>query len=408
MPLDVTRQLVTRWSSPDPAHIAVLKKAGIEAVILDKPDAAFQEAARQAGIDTGTPEALKSANTTGLWPGVRTPNKPRGSFDETASASNEPWVDANGWLVAYDRAIHPGRVPVLAYEPNEKAGLSGDRYVGFETLEIGLIEARMAGGNFVLALEPRYREALLKGDTKAVTAWDSLGKSARWLNQHRSMMGLPARPTITMVADAQEASAEIALLAYRRGANPAIVAVDRVPPPQPGRILAVIAASLEKQPPELQKKLWAHAQAGAFVAIDWKPNATWKEVRKQEDRTFYQVGKGQVVVYNETVTDPSEFALDVMDLVGYRNRPSRLWNALAAIPLATEGPRPGEIVLQVVNYGRPTRDEVQARVLGHFGKATYMSPNRSTETLRTYKRGLMTEVYMPQVDRAGLVHFTRA
>jgi len=408
MPLDVTRQLVTRWTSPDPAHIPVLKKAGIEAVILEKPDAAFQEAARQAGIDTGAAEALKDANTAGLWPGVRTPNKPKDWVEETASASNEPWVDANGWLVAYERANHPGRVPVLAYEPNEKAGLSADRYVALETLEIGLIEARVAGGNFVLALEPRYREGLLKGDTKAVAAWESLGKTARWLNEHRPMMGLPAKPTITMVADNHDASAEIAMLAYRRGANPAIVAADRVPAPQPGRILAVMAPSLEKQPPELQKKLWAHAEAGAFVAIDWKPNATWKEIKKQEDRTFYQVGKGQVVVYKETIVDPSEFALDVMDLVGYKNRPSRLWNALAAIPLATEGPRPGEAVLQVVNYGQPTRDEVQARVLGHYGKATFLSPGRSAETLRTYKRGLMTEVYMPRVERVGLVHFTRA
>lgn len=406
MPLDVTRQLVTRWTAPDPAHIPVLKKAGIEAVILDQPHAAFQEAARQAGIETGTTEALKDANTSGLWPGVRTFNKAKGAADEAASASNEPWLDANGWLVAYERANQPARVPVLAYEPNEKAGMSKDRYVGFETLEIGLIEARMAGGNFVLALEPKYREGLVKGDTKALTAWENLGKSARWLNEHRSMMGLPTRPTITLVVDEHEATAEMALLAYRRGANPAIVSMNRIPAPQPGHILAVMAGSLEKQPPDVQKKLWAHAQAGAFVVIDWKPNATWKEVKKQEDRTFYQVGKGQVVVYNETIVDPSEFALDVMDLVGYRKRPSRIWNASAAIPLATEGPRAGEVVLQVVNYGQPTRDEVQARVLGHYAKATFLSPNRSAEPLRTYKRGLMTEVYMPRIERAGLVHFT--
>ena len=108
------------------------------------------------------------------------------------------------------------------------------------------------------------------------------------------------------------------------------------------------------------------------------------------------------------IAEVRAFALDVMDLVGYKNRPSRLWNALAAIPLATEGPRPGEVVLQVVNYGQPTRDEVQARVLGHYAKATFISPNRSAETLRTYKRGLMTEVYMPRIERVGLVHFTGA
>jgi hypothetical protein len=409
MPLDLSRQLVARWPDASPAHLPLLKQAGIEAVILDAPNPAFTEAAQQAGIATATASALTSTVTAGaLWPGVRTPAKSRDWVEETASASNEPWLDANLWLVHYHRALHPNSVPVLAYQPNQEAGLDKDRYVPFETLELALIEARLGGGNYILALEPRYREALLKADAKATAAWNQLAQTARWLSDNRRFFGLPVRPTITMVVDSSDATQEIALLAFRRGASPALVSPERLPPPQPNRILALAAASLQNPSPDFQQRLFAHAAtAGAFVVTDWKPahRNGWKEIRKQEDRTFYQLGKGQVVEYHETIVDPSEFALDVMDLITYRKRPARLWNALAAIAVATEGPAPGELVLQVVNYGQPTRDEVQARVLGHYAKATVSAPNRQPQPLRTYRRGEMTEVFLPRLEHTSFVHF---
>lgn len=407
MPLDLTRQLVTRWTDPQPAHIDILKQAGIEGVVLEKPDAAFQQAAQQAGIQTATADVLKGTVSKGaLWPGVRTPAK-RGD-DETASASSEPWLDANAWLVGYEKALNGGKPPVLSYLPDKEAGLDKDRYVAFETLEVGLIEARLSGGNYVLALEPRYREALLKGDAKATTAWTSLGRTAKWLNDNRKYFGLPARPQITVLVDRSDSSGELALLAYRRGANPRLVAATAIPAPNPDQILVIVAANLEKHDAAFQKKLLAHAEAGSIVVTDWKPDRLGKEIKKQEDRVFYQMGKGQLVVYNDAVIDPSEFSLDVIDLITYRKRPSRLWNALATIPLATDGPGPGEVLLQAINYGQPTRDEVQARVLGHFGAATYMAPGSEPKTLKTYRRGELTEVFMPKVERAAIVHFRKA
>ncbi len=412
MPLDLARQLVARWKDPKPEHIPILRQAGIQGLILDQPDAAFQQAAKSAGIETATTDVLKDAVKTGLWPGLRTKPKDRDWVEETASASAEPWVDANGWSIAYHRAIHPNRTPVLAYEPNKDSGMTPDRYVPFETLELGLIEARMGGGNYVLALEQRYRDALLQKDDKALAAWKSLTQTAAWLDKHRALMGHPALPNITMLVDESDATQEIALLGYRRSASPRLVAASAVPAPEPTRLLALSAASLEKPTLALQKRLFAHAQAGAFVITDWKPDASlmgrWKATQKQEDRTFYSVGQGQVVVYNDKVSDPSEYSLDVIDLVTYRRRPARVWNALAAIPLATVGPNRGEAVLQVVNYGSPTREEVQARVWGQYKSATLLSPEHADQQLKTSKRGEMTEIFLPRITRASLVHFKPA
>ena len=66
-----------------------------------------------------------------------------------------------------------------------------DRMIPFESLELALVEAWAAGGNYVLALEPKYREALLRGEQKAMTAWRSLGQTARWLREHASLFRQP-------------------------------------------------------------------------------------------------------------------------------------------------------------------------------------------------------------------------
>ena len=64
-------------------------------------------------------------------------------------------MDANGYKVGYLRALYPDRPPILAYLPD-----LGDRVVPFDSLELALIEAWTAGGNYILAIEPTYREAL--------------------------------------------------------------------------------------------------------------------------------------------------------------------------------------------------------------------------------------------------------
>src|SRR5258708_1212544 len=169
MPLDFARDLILRWQDPEPAHVPLLKSAGISAVLPSGGHAAFSAACSAAGITTlaaadlqllqlseldsanaGTPVAA----TSGLWPGIRRPPTVEGRGDETASASREPWVDSNSYLIGYLRALYPKRPPVLGYLPDKL----GDRAVPFDSLELALIEAWAAGGNYVLAVENHYRE----------------------------------------------------------------------------------------------------------------------------------------------------------------------------------------------------------------------------------------------------------
>jgi hypothetical protein len=383
MPFDLAKDIVFRWDNPDPSDVALLEHAGFPAI--SEAEIASLKLADHGG---------------GLWPGVTRPAAVKGRGDETASASREPWVDSNGYKVGWLRALYPDKPAVLHYKPDKL----GDRVVPYDSLELALIEAWTAGGNYILAMEPHYREALKRKDEKATTAWQQLGRTARWLRQNIVLFRQPAVPIITAIVDSGAASAEIANLLYRRNASPALVTTP--PPPDPQKRLAIVAANLKTPPAELMKRVWAHAEAGASVVTTVPPPAGLKEIRSEQDRVIYSLGKGQVVAYKRMIADPSEFALDVIDVVTHKNRAVRMWNAPSVIALATASPKAGERLVHLINYGSPIDMDVQTRVQGHYSNATLLRPDADPLKLPAAKRGRTTEVQVPQLKRLGVVVFS--
>jgi hypothetical protein len=420
MALDLTRDIVLRWDKPEPSHIPLFRKAGVTAILPSTAEPPFVEACSRAGIAVIAPSEIQFlqhselgsakpggsvALTNGLWPGIGKPANVQGRGDETASASIEPWVDSNGYWIGYLRALYPDRPPVLGYLPDKL----GDRAVPFDSLELALVEAWTAGGNYILALEPHYRAALLQNEPKAIAAWEQLGRTTRWLREHIALFRQPALPIVTSLVDSGAASAEISNLLYRRHVSPALYPVSAPPVPDVRARLALVAANLRQPEPESAKRILAHAEAGTTVITASLPSQQWwrspalKPIRSEADREFFSVGKGQLVAYRRPIADPSEFALDVIDLINHKNRAVRLWNALAVIALVTKSPRSGERLLHVINYGSPIDVEVQARVQGHFTKAMLMRPDASPVPLQAAKRGTTTEVFLPEIKRVAVV-----
>lgn len=390
MAVDSGKQLIVRWRDGQPSDLALLKSAKIDAVWLETPQPAFASACQSAGLAvTDTLEAVKG----GLWPGIRSAGRRRSPDGEVSSASSEPWVDSNGYLVACQRALEPQKQALLAYNLGDAA----TRMVAFETLEIALAEAWMMGGNFALQLEERYLKALRANDPKAVAAWAKLGRTAAWLKQNNGLFGRPALPTITAIYDGRPASRELTNLLFRRNSSPNIVTT---PPPVSPQIKALVAASIA--PPNDKSAILAHAAAGAIVVVDadWWQNPASKLLREEEDRQFYTLGKGQIVAYRKRIADPSEFALDVIDLVTQRQRPLRLWNAPAIIGVRSSN------ILILLNYGVSVPEDIQAHVWGHFSRALLHAPGSTPALLPVAKRSAMTEVFIPKLERACAIEFS--
>ena len=415
MAIDLTTEIVARWPDAEPAHARMLADAGITIVLTPgPPPEPFAKAcaatrvralpdseiafASLTAAEQAAPDSPIAVNT-GLWPGVRGAGARKGP-DEIASASREPWLDANGFWIGYLRALFPRRPAVLGY-PAPAAG----KMVPYTTLELALAEAWMTGGNYILDVDERYRGALLKGDAKALAAWKELGRTAAWLKQNRRLFGRPVMPVVCLLVDKSEASAEIANMMYRRNASPELCAVNRPPAYSPKR-LAMVAVELEQLGDAERGRILDHARAGTTVVTNrMKPAADWKKLKSQEDRDFYGLGKGQVVVYRDSIDDPSEFALDVIDIITHKQRAIRLWNALAVIPLATQG-EAGGALLHLVNYGSPLDIDFPARVRGDYTKAELLRPEAAPLPLKTAKRGPSTEVVVPELRRVATVRLS--
>ena len=409
MALDWNREIIARWSNPRATDAALLHEAGITAVLPDSPDESFSRACREAGLQlveasavqflplaelekaasgsiTSTTVALKD----GLWPGIaRQPTvKDR---DEVASASMEPWVDSNGYWAAVLKTLYPSRPVLAGYAPPQDE----KKLLPFDSLELALIEARVNGGNFILSVEPRYRKTIEQRDAKALEAWKRLGVTARWLKENHGLFQHPASPIITALVEPETETPEIANLLFRRNASPALEPLDQTPPPDPSRRLALVAANTRPLTAQTRARILAHAEAGTSV-ISNMLGSLGKPVRSQEDRDFYKVGRGEVVAYRRPIADPSDFAMDVIDVVTHRRRAVRLWNAPAAIARVTL-PAKGGAVLTLINYGDPREDEVQVRVHGKYTKATRLGPDGPPAPLKTAQRGATTEVFVERL-----------
>ena len=423
MPADLTGKIVLRWDST--ANCApLLEPGGVDAVWLRTPGDGIAAACRAAGAEVLPADTIRLASLeeyglakpaetvvakAGLWPGAQAGAR-GGDGAVVAGATGQAWVTANGYLVAWLRALYPDREPVLGYAPDHDAGIDPGRVLPSGALELALIDAWCAGGNFILAPEPSYRDTLLTGDKASLAAWTRMGQTARWLKQHRSLFLQKPMDAVTALVDPGDASGEIAALLFRHSASPALVSAKRAPAPDPANRPLVVAAGLAAPSPELQKVLLAHARAGATVVIDASASNVWwrtpglKLTRGFEDREIYKLGSGSLVAYKDTVSDPGEFALDMIDLVGDR-RPARVWNLSGGIVTASQAGPGAKAALQVVNYGSPARSGVLVRRYGVFQSATLLRPEDADVSLRTYKRGASTEVVLPSLGRLGVVIF---
>ena len=364
---------------------------------------------QQIGWDLGGAHAVFAG---GLWPGIRSPPNVPGRGIEVATASREPWLDGNTFLLGYLRGMFPDRAAVVGYRPNAAAGVSGGRAVPYASVEIGLAEAAAAGGNAVLSLPEDYREALLKGDSRALEAWQSLGETARFLQRHAATLEAPSRSRIAVAAGSLAESGEIVNLLYRRSVFPVVHPLRGLPVIDPSRFRALVVANVG-QPGKVElRRISGYVRAGGLLVASPADRETpkwwlWSEAvktRSDRDRDHYEFGNGRIVAYHEPILDPSEFALDVIDLVGVGTRDLRLWNALTVVGLARGEARSRKAVMILINYDEaPVEREFPARMEGVFRRATIMEPGRDPRTLEAAKRGESTEVSVDGFARIALI-----
>jgi hypothetical protein len=424
LPIDLSGEVVLRWNAPTPEHVPLFTEGGITVVWLTKRDGQMDTACAAAGIRVAgpgdvrllKPEQLESAGdrTTvvlkdGVWSGAG-PLPARETV--IAGATRRPWVEANGFRIGYFRALYPGLRPVLGYQMDAEAGVKPDKPPALSRLELALIDAWAAGGNYVLSLTAEHQHALISGQPEARAAWRALGRTARWLRGNIALFRQQAFPNVTMLVESGGTTQEIASLMYRQNASPRLVRAEDLMAPDPHRCRVLVTAGIRPPGAEVRARILAHAEAGASVVTDaygkdaWWRGSPCKLARAFEDREFHTLGRGRLVAYKEEIQDPGEFAFDVLDLAG-QDRALRLWDDGAIIALATAAPTggPAQAVLCAVNYGHPIRRELLAQIHGHYPEATLLRPEAKALKLRVARRGPNSEVALPAMNLLAAVVF---
>ena len=347
---------------------------------------------------------------SGLWPGVRAaPNVP-GRGMEVATASREPWLDTNPYLIGYLRGIFPHRPAVLGYRPDKAAGISGGRAVPYESVEVALVESFLAGGNCVLSLPDDFRAALLRDDKDAVSAWQSLGRTARFLRENAEKIRRPNRSRIAAAAGSLAESGEILNLMYRRSLFPVVHPAVDVPVLDPSRVRGFVYANLDEPSAKVLRRILGYVRAGGLLvtAPGGAENPKWwlakgfAKIRSDRDRDHFSLGNGRIVAYHDPILDPSEFALDVIDLIGVQTRDVRLWNAPTVVGSTFEAGRTAAQV-HLVNYDAPLDQGFPTRVDGVFRRATVYEPDGQVRPLKAVKRGEATEIWVDRIGRFALI-----
>jgi hypothetical protein len=401
----------------------LLREGGITAVVTT-PNEGFARACAAAAIELVAETSVQSITLAeavlakpvspvvikaGLWPGVQRPDP------QVAGATRSLWMDQNCSLVRYVRALYPRLPCVLGYSPDRDAGVSPDQLLAFDSLELALVEAWVSGGNYVMALHPRFREALLNGASDAVSTWRRIGRTARWLRAHENLFRQPPLSTVTVLVDDGHMSEEIAHLSFRQNVSPALVAAANPPAPDPAHCRVLVAAGIEPPQNEAKKRILANAEAGTTLVVDGHNDQAWwrvqalKLLRTDAERNFYALGKGRIVAYKEDIEDPGMLALDVIDILTQNSRPARIWNCNAGLVMASLAPRTGPVqgtaLLNVLNYSRPVDLPVLARVQGSFKHARLLRPEADPLEVRVAPRAAGSEVTIPRLERLATVVF---
>ncbi len=339
----------------------------------------------------------------GRWPGIHAPDP------TLITATTSYWVDSNLNLFAYLRARFPDRAAVIAYRPDEKAGVSKDRRLPYASVETALVEARALGGNVILSLPDHYRRALLADEPRAVAAWTSFGVTARFLRQNTTWLRSPVASRVAVIASTLENSEEILNLLYRHNATPVVIRPGEISlvRPESYRVLVTPGVTLSRAQRAAALDFVRHGGWLFTVPADETKPGWWQGMaglalrQKEEERDLYGLGSGSIAAYKESFVDPGEFALDVIEAEGWSSRDLRIWGPGAVIGILHRQSN-GTVSVELLNYGSRPRGGFLVRLEQAFQKAIFQQPGAEPVELKVPYRRRGTEL-----DVAGMRSFAR-
>lgn len=323
---------------------------------------------------------------------------------QVSSPSSQPWLDQNLAAVRYDRAFLPEQTPIYSFSWDQSDPLVKEYGPKPADFSLAIAEAGAFHADLVLELPEPQQQALANGNKLALAAWEPVKRTIAFYDREKKTDSEAA--AVGVLTDDYDVAYEALNLMARHNIPFRVLHSADVK----AQDLAAFNVIIEFAPPgkELAGALQSFAESGGVVVLVNVPAKypwdTTAAKQASEHSVTYTVGKGRIIELAEPVSDPETFAQDVRRLMAKDRIPVSLWNSLTTLVVEYPGAKPGEAIVELVNYDEePT--QVQVQVKGAFASVKFESPDAGCcETLKPSHVDGFTDFVVSNLLIGGRVH----
>jgi len=344
------------------AATASAKAAGLSAVLITEPagkelelPAILQVARDKVEWKAATPILCASDNE---WPGVKVDSMKGDTA--VAGPTGVPWVNSNAWFSLLAAELAPEKTIWLDFDAPEDATVAHPA-----NYPLAIADSEVYGSRWILSLDDKFREALLKGVPTATAMWTKTSETLAFFTRHPQWRTYKAQGILTVISDFSGdnsfTSSETMNLLNRRHVQFKVMERSKaLLVPMPGEKALLW---LDKEAPTAEqtaKSLAFVRQGGLLIAPTYWGPALVKPTRRDPSIQYqvYNVGQGQIAVPDEGFRDPYQVALDTQLLVSRRNDLARLYNPATTNVHCSFDPVPQHRLVQLVNYSTRPADYI--------------------------------------------------
>jgi hypothetical protein len=330
-----------------------------------------------------------------LVEGVRPSARNLADMGIRATASAEPWIDSNIWLVRATRSGDRSR-PVWVHQLAEPA-------VPRDPIR-SVADAAIGGGRWIVALDEELRAQLFRREAGALETWRQVAAYLRFSEDHAEWRSFVPYGNLALVVDTASETPEISHeylnLVARRQVPYRIVPRSALSPEALAGFQAVLAMDADPPTAAERKLLREFAEKGGLVIAP----QSWGNAPKEDSYAEIPLGKGRVIVYKGETPDAGTVARDLLELLAPEAMGLTVLNVpstLASVSLEPSGKR---ALVQLLNYATEPSPRITVRFNGIFRAARLYTPEGAPVDLKVRAAANnRTEFVIPVLTTWGAV-----
>jgi hypothetical protein len=328
-----------------------------------------------------------------------------GGILQVSSPTEQPWINSNLAVVAYDRAFRPTQIPLIDFRWDLSGVLQEQLGPSAEDYSLAVAEAGALHSDLILHLHPSLEKALVSGSAEGWAVWSRVAKYIEfYLRDGERSVAFPA--TVGVMTDNYDKSYEATNLMARHNI-PLHVFPPSLLTPQSLQGLALVVVFA--QPDAAAVRQVSEFVYGGGVAILMSlpspfPGQSSGARRVSGNSVIYSMGEGKVIEFAQGVANPETFSRDVRRLLGEEKLPISLWNASSTIAIPYKLPGTSTATVDLLNYSADPMP-VQVSIRGTYSVVRYETPERGCcEVLPSTHQHGFTQFDVPWLRIGGRVH----